>query len=59
MRGVWGLPLVVALLLPSSTFGWGGQGHQIIGEIAWHHLSPPAKRAVKQWRGRRGRGKRR
>ena len=48
MRGVWALPLVVASLLPSSTFGWGGQGHQIIGEIAWHHLSPPAKRAVKQ-----------
>jgi hypothetical protein len=40
--------LLAAVLLPSSLFGWGAEGHQIVGEIAWHCLSPDTKRAVRE-----------
>lgn len=27
---------------------WGAKGHRIVGEIAWQHLSPPARAQVRQ-----------
>lgn len=37
----------VGLLTPSLCFGWGKEGHQIVGEIAWQELKPATKQAVR------------
>ena len=37
------LSLWLVLLLPSTLFAWGGDGHQIVCLIAEEHLSPAAK----------------
>lgn len=39
------LPLWFVLLVPSTLFAWGGDGHQIVCLIAEDHLSPAAKPA--------------
>ncbi|NSL89200.1 S1/P1 nuclease [Chitinophaga sp. Mgbs1] len=38
--------LVVAFLLPLASFAWGPNGHRIVAEIAWQHLTPKARKAV-------------
>lgn len=40
------LPLWLVLLIPSSLFAWGGDGHQIVCLIAEEHLSPAAKAGI-------------
>lgn len=38
---------VVALgLIAHPCFGWGAEGHRIIGAIAWHFLTDEAKKAI-------------
>jgi len=40
---------VVLLLpfMPAVAYGWGADGHRIVGEVGSHHLSPAAKANVK------------
>ena len=38
---------VVLLLMPAVAYGWGADGHRIVGEIGTHYLSPAAKANVK------------
>ncbi|HEY0673254.1 MAG TPA: S1/P1 nuclease, partial [Longimicrobiales bacterium] len=42
--------LTVLLLLPvqpaSSAVAWGGDGHRLVCEIAWRHLTPAAKTMI-------------
>jgi hypothetical protein len=47
---------VLLALAPHPARAWGPDGHRIIGEIAWHELTPAAKRAVRELlpRGRYG-----
>jgi hypothetical protein len=45
MRMVWSVIAAVALI-PSSAFGWGCEGHQIVALIARAHLTPAASAAV-------------
>jgi hypothetical protein len=40
------LAVCLLALLPASAGAWGGDGHRIIGEIAWRHLTPKTKREV-------------
>lgn len=44
--------LIVALLAvglsASSAHGWGREGHRVIGEIAWHFLTPEAEAEVER-----------
>ena len=41
--------LILAFLaVPSITWAWGQQGHRIVGEIAYNHLSPKAKAAIQK-----------
>ncbi len=44
-RCVWAL-LALALLSPGGAWGWGQNGHRIVGEIAERHLSEAARRQV-------------
>ncbi|MFY0252857.1 S1/P1 nuclease [Chitinophaga sp. 30R24] len=44
--------LLVAFLLPVSVFAWGPNGHRIVAEIAWLHLTPQARKAVANILGR-------
>lgn len=30
----------------TSAFGWGADGHRVVGEIAWHYLQPGTKEEV-------------
>lgn len=39
--------LLVLLLLPALSFGWGKNGHRVIGQIAENHLSPKAAAAIR------------
>ena len=39
--------IVMAVLLASPCFGWGPDGHRIIGDIATRYLSPKARAAIK------------
>lgn len=39
--GVW-------VLAPRPASGWGQTGHRVVGELAERHLSPPARRAVRE-----------
>lgn len=38
--------LFLSFLLPLASFAWGPNGHRIVAEIAWQHLTPQAKKAV-------------
>ena len=38
--------LVVSALSPSSLWGWGANGHRVVGEIAERHLTPTAQGEV-------------
>jgi fructose-1,6-bisphosphatase len=38
--------LLIAFLFPVATFAWGPNGHRIVAEIAWLHLTHKAKKAV-------------
>ena len=38
--------IIVLLSVPSKTWAWGQQGHRIVGEIAYKHLSAKAKAAI-------------
>lgn len=40
------LPFWLVLLIPSTVFAWGGDGHQIVCLIAEVHLSPAAKAGI-------------
>lgn len=42
------LTALAGLLLSSSAFAWGRDGHRIVGEIAWHYLAPDAELEVKR-----------
>lgn len=44
--------LILAFLLPLASFAWGPNGHRIVAEIAWQHLTPQAKKAVANILGR-------
>lgn len=37
-----------AFLIPSFAFGWGPDGHSIVGEIAWKELKPAVKDEVRR-----------
>ncbi len=38
---------LAAILVPSACFGWGRDGHRIVGYIAANYLTPQAAAAVK------------
>ena len=40
------MALIVAFLLPLASFAWGPNGHRIVAEIAWLHLTPKARKAI-------------
>ena len=40
--------IALGFAAPTLALGWGNDGHRIVGEIAWHHLTPEAKREVRQ-----------
>ncbi|TWF44910.1 S1/P1 nuclease [Chitinophaga polysaccharea] len=44
--------LLIAFLLPLASFAWGPNGHRIVAEIAWQHLTPQARKAITQILGR-------
>ena len=47
MRNYFYSILIITLLsFPSKIWAWGQQGHRIVGEIAFNHLSPKAKAAI-------------
>jgi len=52
MRNKMLLGLLLAFLLPLTSFGWGPNGHRIVAEIAWLHLTPQARKAVTNILGR-------
>jgi hypothetical protein len=39
--------LVLATLVPAPAFAWWEKGHRLVGQIAWDHLTPMARRNVK------------
>ena len=39
--------LVVATLAPQPANAWWEKGHRLVGEVAWDHLTPTARRNVK------------
>lgn len=39
--------LLICLAVPGICFAWGADGYKIVGQIAWDHLNPDAKLAVK------------
>ncbi len=43
----------LVLICTSPTFGWGGDGHKIVGKIASNHLTPEAKAGVRELLGKR------
>jgi nuclease S1 len=38
--------LAALLVVPTTCFAWGGEGHQIVALIAENHLTPIAKAAI-------------
>ena len=44
-RLVWLFGLAGLLVAPKAR-AWGDDGHRVVGEIAWHYLSPAAQRVV-------------
>ncbi|MCX7117307.1 MAG: S1/P1 nuclease [Legionellales bacterium] len=45
---LWLRPLFLIALLSSPSFGWNALGHRLVAEIAYHHLTPQAKRECLQ-----------
>ncbi len=39
---------ILTLLLPFQLFAWGSRGHQIVAELAMHHLSDATRKKVLQ-----------
>lgn len=55
MKKLFILPLLILFLFPvQQTFGWGQEGHRIIGQIAYNHLSKKAKKQVDKVLGAKG-----
>lgn len=55
MKKLFILPLLILFLFPvQRTFGWGQEGHRIIGQIAYNHLSKKAKKQVDKVLGTKG-----
>ena len=46
--GVAGSLLALTLALPTAALAWGDLGHQVVAEIALHHLTPTARSRVEQ-----------
>ena len=44
-RGSW-LAVVVLLCAPGAAWGWGQNGHRVVGEVADRHLSEQARREI-------------
>ncbi|MFB6455801.1 S1/P1 nuclease [Chitinophaga sp. Hz27] len=44
--------LLAGFLLPIASFAWGPNGHRIVAEIAFNHLTPKARKAVIEILGR-------
>ncbi len=47
-RLAWSLFGLALWLVAPKAQAWGDDGHRVVGEIAWHYLSPRAQRAVSQ-----------
>jgi len=47
MRALRYLAVALLLTLPAFSFGWGGEGHQIVALIAEKHLSPAIQQQIK------------
>ncbi|HVI46745.1 MAG TPA: S1/P1 nuclease [Chitinophaga sp.] len=45
--------LLLAFLLPVSSYAWGPTGHRVVAEIAYQHLTPQARKAITAILGRR------
>src|SRR6476469_8236482 len=45
---IFSILILAFLAVPSITWAWGQQGHRIVGEIAFRHLSPKAKAAIQK-----------
>src|SRR5687768_11160714 len=43
-----GAAMLLLLVLPVATLGWGGEGHQLVALIAEDQLTPAARAAVKE-----------
>ncbi len=41
---------IAAYHLPEPTFVWGGDGHRLVCEIAWRHLTPEARTLISRLR---------
>lgn len=55
MRKIAIAMLMFALLLPvKNAFGWGQEGHRIIGQIAYNHLTKKAKKQINNILGEEG-----
>ncbi|WP_109832415.1 S1/P1 nuclease [Reichenbachiella versicolor] len=39
---------LILLLLSTTAFGWGQTGHRVVGQIAFEHLTPKAKKNIKK-----------
>ncbi len=37
---------VIVLFANATAFAWGGDGHRVVGDIAWHRLTPAAQKEV-------------
>lgn len=37
---------LLSIAFASKVLSWGGDGHRVVGEIAWHYLAPETKSAV-------------
>lgn len=42
----WMYIILTCLSSVGSSFGWGGSGHQIVGDLAWRRLTPEAQAGV-------------
>jgi hypothetical protein len=47
MRKLLATVALIALLAPSPASAWWEKGHRLVGQIAWDHLTPMARRNVK------------
>jgi len=42
------LAALMAIFLPKRADAWGNDGHRVVGEIAWHYLTPDAEQGVRR-----------
>lgn len=47
-RFAWSLFGLALWLVAPKAQAWGEDGHRVVGEIAWHYLSPSARRLVSE-----------